>query len=110
MPVLKIAGNDVVEAGTFTMGLEDVEAEYGVAGVEFLFRVEASGDGVEIDRSDKTVVSIRPHQSTQVSVHRSDWEVGGRRFSAVFTIRGSAPGPDLRSAHLVSYTVTERPI
>lgn len=113
MPVLKIAGNNVVEAGAFIMGLEDAEAEYSVAGVTFLFRVDADAaklSSLITDDEGRNVTTFRHHQTGQVSVSRSEWESDARMFSAVFTIQGSAPGPGLRGAHLISYSVTERAV
>lgn len=113
MPVLKIAGNNVVEAGSFTMGLEDMEAEYSVADETFVFRVDAEAanlSSMTVDNEGCTITTFRHHQTGQVSVSRSEWESDTRRFSAVFTIQGSAPGPGLRGAHLISYSVTERAV
>lgn len=113
MPVLKIAGNSVVEVGSFTLGVEDVEAEYGVADAKFLFRVDAEAANLSriiVDSEGCTITTFRHHQSGQVSVSRSEWGSDARRFSAVFTIQGSAPGPGLRGAHLISYSVTERAV
>lgn len=113
MPVSKIAGNSVVETGSFTMGPEDAEAEYDVADAKFLFRVDAEAaklSSMTFDDQGRTLMTFRHHQAVQVSVSRTDWESGSRRFSAVFTIQGSAPGPGLRGAHLISYSVTERAV
>jgi hypothetical protein len=110
MSVSSVGGRSVVESGSFTIGVDDREAIFGAADARFVFKVDkgaTSPMAVSVGDEGATLITLRPHTSTQVSDLRSDWEADGRRFAAVFSIRGSAAGPGLLSSHLVSFTVTE---
>ncbi len=113
MPVITISGKSVIDAGSFPMGLEDTEAELDIRGALFLFRIDGAAEKLTAITSDdqgRTVMLLRHHQAGQVSVFRSEWIGDAHRFSAVFTMQGSAPGPNLRGATLITYSVTEEAI
>jgi len=103
-----VRGKAVVDSGSFALGLEDNVAECDFAGARFVIQIGAGTAERASTDAPYTLLPFPTHIMGQAaSVTRSAWEDGGTRYELLLTVSGTAPQPDLRGAHLITYHVTK---